>query len=136
MDVTGLPDRRTPVRRADRPDAHHHRQDRRALRDHTLVIVTTDHGGQGYGHSDPRRLADYRIPFLVWGPGVASGRDLYALNADQAYADPGTRRVGYAAPRQPVRNGDVANLVLDVLGLPAVPESELDAAQDLEVLAD
>ncbi len=104
-----------------------------AERDHTLLIVTSDHGGQGRGHADPRRLADYRIPFLVMGGGVPAGVDLYDLNP--AYADPGTTRPGYAAPRQPIRNGDVGNLVLDVLGLGPVPGSELDAAQDLEVFA-
>ncbi len=101
--------------------------------EHTLVVVTSDHGGKGAGHSDPRRLADYRIPFLVWGPGVPAGADLYDLNP--TYADPGTRRVGYRAARQPIRNGDVANLVLDVLGLPAIPRSQLNADQDLQVFA-
>ena len=102
-------------------------------REHTLVIVTADHGGLGPGHSDPRLLADYRVPFFVWGPGVPAGTDLYDLNP--TYADPGTRRVGYAASRQPVRNGDVGNLALDVLGLPPIPKSGLDYAQDLEVFA-
>jgi hypothetical protein len=104
-----------------------------ASSDHTLVIVTSDHGGKGAGHADPRRYANYRVPFLVWGPGVAARTDLYELNP--AYADPGTRRVGYGADLQPVRNGDVGNLVLDVLGLPAIPHSELDAEQDLEVFS-
>ena len=102
-------------------------------RDHTLVVVTADHGGVGTDHSDPRLYANYRVPFLVWGPGVPAGQDLYDLNP--SYADPGTRRVGYAAAAQPVRNGDVGNLVLDVLGLPAIPGSQLDLAQDLEVFA-
>ena len=65
-------------------------------REHTLVIVTADHGGLGPGHENPRLLADYRVPFFVWGPGVPAGADLYDLNP--TYADPGTRRVGYAAP--------------------------------------
>jgi hypothetical protein len=99
----------------------------------TLVVVTSDHGGQGRGHSDPRKLADYRIPFLVWGPGIPAGADLYALNP--TYADPGTARVGYAAERQPVRNGDVGNLVLDLLGQGPIPGSEIDYDQDLEVFA-
>jgi predicted AlkP superfamily pyrophosphatase or phosphodiesterase len=102
-------------------------------RDHTLVVVTADHGGLGPGHADPRRYANYRVPFLVWGPGVAPGADLYELNP--AYANPGTARVSYAAQRQPVRNGDAGNLVLDVLGLPAISGSELDAAQDLDVFS-
>jgi hypothetical protein len=102
-----------------------------ASSDHTLVVVTSDHGGKGKGHSNPGLLADYRIPFFVWGPGVPAGVDLYDLNP--TYRDPGTRRPGYGANRQPIRNADVANLVLDVLGLPAIPHSELDADQDLEV---
>ncbi len=102
-------------------------------RDHTMVVVTADHGGVGASHLDPRLYANYRVPFLVWGAGVAPGVDLYALNP--TYADPGKARVGYAAERQPVRNGDVGNLVLDVLGLPPIPHSELDYAQDLEVFA-
>ncbi len=102
-------------------------------RDHTLVVVTADHGGKGRGHSDPHRLADYRIPFLVWGPEVPAGEDLYALNP--TYADPGRTRPGYTADLQPVRNGDIGNLVLDVLGYGPIPGSELDYAQDLEVFA-
>jgi hypothetical protein len=104
-----------------------------AQRDHTLLIVTSDHGGQGTSHSTASAYADYRIPFLVIGGGVPAGVDLYSLNP--TYADPGTARPGYAAPRQPIRNGDVGNLVLDVLGFPAIPGSELDAAQDLEITA-
>ncbi len=100
-------------------------------REHTLLVVTTDHGGVGPNHFDPTKLGNYRIPFFAWGPEVPAGADLYALNP--TYADPGTRRVGYAAARQPIRNGDVGNLVLDVLGLPPIPQSELDYAQDLEV---
>ncbi len=102
-------------------------------RDHTLVIVTADHGGIGPSHSDPRKPANYRVPFLVWGPGVPAGADLYDLNP--TYADPGRLRIGYGLSKQPVRNGDVGNLVLDVLGLPAIPHSELDYDQDLEVFA-
>ena len=44
-------------------------------------------------------------------------------------------RPGYTADLQPVRNGDVGNLVLDVLGYGPIPGSELDYAQDLEVFA-
>ena len=102
-------------------------------RDHTLLVVTSDHGGQGTGHATASAYADYRIPFLVMGGGVPAGVDLYSLNP--TYADPGTTRPGYAAPRQPIRNGDVGNLVLDVLGYGPIPGSELDAAQDLEVFA-
>jgi len=97
----------------------------------TAVILTSDHGGMGTDHSDATRLANYRVPFMVSGPGVTPGTDLYDLNPD--YAKPGNRRTSYADPLQPVRNGDVANLALDLLDLPAVPGSEHNAAQDLDV---
>lgn len=100
------------------------------LKQHLALLVTADHGGAGKNHGDATRLVDFRVPFLVWGPTVASGADLYELNPD--YADPRDRRTTYADARQPVRNGDVANLALDLLGLGAVPGSEHDRAQDLD----
>lgn len=99
---------------------------------HTTVILTADHGGRGKGHYDATSLHDYRVPFIVWGSGVDPGTDLYDLNPD--YADPGRDRVPYSGV-QPVRNGMVANLSLDLLGLAAVPGSEHNAAQDLDVSA-
>ena len=101
------------------------------LRGATTVVLTADHGGRGPHHSDPAALANYRVPFLAWGAGVSRGSDLYDLNPD--YADPGRRRPGYAASRPPVRNGDVANLATDLLGLDPVSGSELDAEHDLDV---
>nr|WP_246305086.1 alkaline phosphatase family protein [Nocardioides thalensis] len=101
------------------------------LADEMVVVVTADHGGVPgtRHHEDPAAPADYTVPFVVWGAGVAVG-DLYGLNPD--YADPGGGRPSYDGP-QPVRNGDVANLVTAVLGLRAVPGSEVGAAQDLDV---
>ncbi|WP_295658517.1 alkaline phosphatase family protein [uncultured Nocardioides sp.] len=103
-----------------------------ALRRDTVLVVTADHGGKGVSHSMPTVFANYRVPFIVRGPGVPAGTDLYDLNPD--YRDPKRARTTYAGP-QPVRNGDVANLVTSLLGLPAVPGSEHDAGQDLDVYA-
>jgi hypothetical protein len=97
----------------------------------TAVILTSDHGGRGADHSDATKLDNYRVAFMVRGPGVTPGTDLYELNDD--YADPLTRRTSYASARQPVRNGDLANLALDLLDLPAVPGSEHNADLDLDV---
>lgn len=101
-----------------------------SLRDHTLVVLTADHGGDGEGHHDPSVLQNYRIPFMAWGPGVAADRDLYSLNP--TYQDPGTSRPGYEGG-QPIRNGDVGNLVTDVLDLPAIPGSEFDTPRTLNL---
>lgn len=95
------------------------------------VVLTADHGfatGET-SHSTRTDLENYRVPFVVWGPDARHG-DLYAMNP--RFRDPGTAQPSYAR-RQPVRNGDVANLALDLLGLGAVPGSELDANQTLQV---
>lgn len=91
----------------------------------TTVIVTADHGGRGLnklpglGHRAPGILDNYRIPFIVWGPQVPAGADLYVLNSSRR-TDPGTARIGYTG-RQPIRNLDAADLVLSIFGLPALP---------------
>jgi arylsulfatase A-like enzyme len=94
-----------------------------------VVVLTADHGGKGKDHFDERRYFNYRVPFFVWGPGVTHG-DLYALN--DSYADPGHRRVPYSG-KQPISNGDLANLSLDLLGLGPVPDSKYDVRQRLTV---
>lgn len=101
------------------------------LADEMVVVVTADHGGVPgtRGHEDPGAPADYTVPFVVWGAGVEAG-DLYDLNPD--YADPGGGRPSYDGP-QPVRNGDVANLVTDLLGLRPVPGSEIGRGRELTV---
>jgi hypothetical protein len=101
-----------------------------ALAEHTLVVLTSEHGGAGRDHTDKTRLANYRVPFLVQGPGVPAGADLYAMNP--GYQDPAGDRVSYQGP-QPIRNGFVANLVTTVLGLPAIPGSEFNSRQDFTV---
>ena len=95
------------------------------------VILTSDHGfaSGATDHSVKRNVENYRIPFLVWGAGVEHG-DLYATNP--TFRDPRGRRPAYAG-RQPVRNGDVANLALDLLGLGPVRGSGIDPEQTLAV---
>lgn len=102
------------------------------LRSEVVVVLTADHGGKGRGHYDAGRLADFRVPFLVWGPGIAPA-DLYALNPDRRA--PGRSRTSYAGS-QPVRNGDLANVVTGLLGLDPVPGSEFGVDDPLDVAAD
>lgn len=97
----------------------------------TTILLTSDHGGRGRDHSDARQLDDYRVVFMARGAAVGRGVDLYAINP--TYRDPGTRRTTYGIRRPPVRNGMIANLALDLLGLPPVEGSELDASMDLRL---
>lgn len=97
--------------------------------DDLVVVLTSDHGGNGRNHGDPTKLANYRVPFMVWGPDVVP-EDLYALNP--TYRNPGVKRVGFAG-KQPIRNGDVANLAAYLLGLGPVPDSLWNLDQELRV---
>ncbi|NYD40973.1 alkaline phosphatase family protein [Nocardioides panaciterrulae] len=102
------------------------------LAENTVVILTSDYGGRGHDGSDATRRANYTVPLVVWGTGIAQGADLYALNP--AYA--ATHRLqAYDEATQPLRNGDVANLALDLLGLPPVTGSRFDLGQELTALA-
>jgi sulfatase-like protein len=100
------------------------------LHRHTLVMLTADHGGKGRSHYTADKLQNFRIPFMVWGPGVPAGRDLYDLNT--AFRSPGSSRTSYHGT-QPIRNGDLANLATDALDLPRVPGSEFDNPHTLNV---
>lgn len=97
-----------------------------------VVVLTADHGGVGPSHFQTDEVGDVRVPFVVWGPGVAHG-DLYAMNP--TYTAPGNGIPGLSGP-QPIRNGDLANLSLDLLGLGPVPGSRFDVRQRLDVTAD
>lgn len=106
-------------------------EDDPTLHDHVAVVLTADHGGDAgdASHNSRSTLANYRIPFMVWGAGVGTG-DLYERNAD--FREPGTALVNYLGP-QPIRNADLANLSLDLLGLGPVPGSEIGDEQELDV---
>lgn len=97
----------------------------------TVIILTSDHGGGGnwHGHGDADHAENYTIPFYVWGRGVEQA-EMYALN-EQIRQHPEMDRPGYDAELAPIRNGDAANLALSHLGLPPVPGSLINVAQDL-----
>lgn len=103
----------------------------------TAVIVTADHGGglpTPLSHKIPFAVNHFTVPFFVWAPGVAANVDLYALNHDRRFA-PGNCRYDYDFASQPIRNGDSGNLALSMLGLPPIPNSTINSAQDLLVFA-
>lgn len=100
------------------------------LRGTTAVIVTADHGGHGHNHG-PDHPLDYTIPFYVWGPGIPQA-DLY--NLAETRVDPGEEQIPDGTERQPIRNGDAANLALALLGLDPVPGSTIGAEVPLIAL--
>jgi hypothetical protein len=100
------------------------------LQGRTAVILTADHGGRGLDHSNVTEPLDYTIPLFIRAPGVTGNSDLYGLNA-ATRVDPATGRPLYSAPGQPIRNGDIANLGLSLLGLGPVPGSTINTRQDL-----
>ena len=102
-----------------------------SLKAHTLVLLTADHGGGGAtNHANPLKRQNYQVPFMAWGPGVRKGVNLYAINS--AFKTPRTGRPSYAG-KQPIRNGDIANLAVDALDLPVVPGSELNRSRKLKI---
>ncbi len=105
------------------------------LQGNTAIVVSSDHGGTGTGHGDTGNELHYTIPFLVWLDDNLGPRELYAINGGSR-TDPGSSNPDDApAPNQPIRNGDAANVALDLLGLPAIPGSAINSAQDLAVVA-
>lgn len=64
---------RWAVRRADAAVEQIRRAAVRTFGGDVVVIVTADHGGHGRDHGT-QRDEDVLIPWIVWGPGVDSGR--------------------------------------------------------------
>lgn len=97
----------------------------------TLVIVTTDHGGEEKNHSDESNPLNYTIPFFIWGCSVSQGADLYKINSEHRQ-DPKRKRVKHSHPRQPIRNSDAANLAGSFLGLPIIEGSTIGNTHPLK----
>lgn len=102
------------------------------LQGNTHVLLTSDHGGMGTSHADTELLINAQIPMFAWGPTATAGADLYTLNGTSRL-NPGTSLPDHSATPQPIRNGDVGNLALDLLGLGNIPGSTINGLQDLEI---
>lgn len=102
-----------------------------ALKGNTAIILTADHGGIGRAHGDAAEPLNHTIPFYAWGSGVTKGAELYQLNLDSRH-NPGDGYPNYQEAKQPIRNGDAANLAMSLMELPAVPGSVINASQDLK----
>jgi hypothetical protein len=64
---------------------------------------------------------------------VDAGKDLYVDLNPSTRSNPGSGRPDFNASPPPIRNSDSGNLALDLLGLPPVPGSTINASQDLVV---
>jgi hypothetical protein len=95
--------------------------DNAAVAGRTMIVLTADHGGTGTDHTDAANPANHVVPFILWGPGVEGGTDLYSLAANRV--DPGNTRPDYNAANPPIRNGDSSNLALSFLNLGPIPGS-------------
>jgi hypothetical protein len=102
------------------------------LHGRTAIVLTADHGGNEFSHDDASDPLAYTIPFFAWGPGITQGADLYALNTSTR-VDPGAEQIPYSDELQPIRNGDAANLELQLLGLESIPGSTINSIQNLAV---
>ncbi|MBC2933878.1 endonuclease/exonuclease/phosphatase family protein [Nocardioides sp. zg-1228] len=92
----------------------------------TLLVVTGTGGAQKARGSSRTWAQSYRVPMWVTGPGVPAGSDLYGLNPSAT--SPGKQQVGYSGA-QPIRVGDLTNLVTRALGVPPVPGSTMNTEQ-------
>lgn len=99
----------------------------------TVIILTSDHGGTGRHHQDNANKENYIIPMIIWGKSIAAGGDLYKMNLGRR-SDPGDKQIATGVTKtQPIRNGDAANIALQLLGLPCVKDSMLGCEPLLNV---
>ncbi|MGK2874842.1 MAG: hypothetical protein ACSLEW_04260 [Nocardioides sp.] len=96
----------------------------------TMLILTASRGNTRKTSPVTSRSA-FRVPLVVWGPGISAGTDLYSLNA--GFANPGKVQVDESSV-QPIRTGAIANLVDKMFVLPALPGSTIDPTQSMTVL--
>lgn len=96
----------------------------------TVLVLTADHGGI-FGTnihllSRSKGLLDSGVvPFYIYGKLIPAAKDLYTWNP-KTTIDPGKTHPYNNDESQPIRNGDAANLILELLGLPNVPGSSIN----------
>ncbi len=103
------------------------------LRGRVAIVLTTDHGGgkPEKTHTDITAPCNFTIPFLVWLGADAAPSDLYALNQPTRRRPGADEHPPVDAEPPPIRNGDLGNTALQLLGLPAIPGSRFGARQHL-----
>jgi len=107
-----------------------------ALHGRVAFIVTTDHGGgkPEKTHTDASAPCNFTIPFIVWLGVDGEALDLYAINGESRARPSADAQPEADAAPPPIRNGEVGNLALQLLGLPAIPASQHNAGHDLRLV--
>lgn len=100
------------------------------FKDSTVLVLTADHGGEfGTNIHILSRSNGYLesgvVPFYMYGKLIPGNEELYSWNPNTT-VDPGNTHPYNNDEFQPIRNGDAANLVLELLGLPNVPGSSIN----------
>ncbi|NIP52253.1 MAG: hypothetical protein GWN76_02300 [candidate division Zixibacteria bacterium] len=100
----------------------------------TVVILTADHGGKDYGHSNAGLLENYTIPFGVWGHLIPKGGDAYEYSGGSRSSPGSSVNPSYPSDYsdmsgQPIRNADGVDLALSLMGL-----SRIDGTVDAEAI--
>ena len=100
----------------------------------TTIIVTADHGGRigTIRHEPADDPENFIVPFYTWGRGVAARAELYELNPTSRRT-PGKTNPPAGVGIPPIRAADSANLALQLLGLPALRDSNINPNQDLRI---
>jgi hypothetical protein len=107
-----------------------------SLRGKVAIVLTADHGGgvPRISHVDAEAPINFTIPFLVWLGRDGESLDLYQLNRDTRRQPAPSERFAADGP-PPIRNAELGNVALSILGLPGIPGSTANAAQDLRLQA-
>jgi predicted AlkP superfamily pyrophosphatase or phosphodiesterase len=106
-----------------------------SLKGRVAIVMTADHGGGAppLSHTEPRAAVNFLIPFAVWLGQDGAPEELVALNADRRAVVPASEHVPLEAVPPPIRSAEAGNLALQLMGLPAIPGSSANAAQDLRL---
>ena len=106
-----------------------------ALKGKTAILLTSDHGGgvPEKGHYEPRSPANFVIPFLVWTGGHGQALELYTINETTRKQPGPTHPKPNAEAQPPIRNADIGNHALQLMGIGPIPGSTVNRKQDLKV---
>lgn len=106
-----------------------------SLRGRVAFVLTTDHGGgdPAKTHTNAEAPINFTIPLLVWLGQDTAAIDLYAINPATRVRPRKDENPAADADPPPLRNGEVGNLALQILGLPAIPGSRYGGRHDLQL---